>query len=183
MQSPMVALKLYTDRLILRSIHTDDSEAIYSYRSDAKVNKYQGWIPERIEDVYEFIQNRVEAKINIPETWHQLVVIEKSSNRIIGDIGLHFLDKEKKQVELGFTLDKNFQRKGFANEAIQEVIRYLFTELNKHRIITSIDPDNLPSIKLVERLGFRKEAYHIKSIFMNGKWVDDIIYALLKEEI
>jgi RimJ/RimL family protein N-acetyltransferase len=58
----------------------------------------------------------------------------------------------------------------------------LFVELNKHRIITSIDPENTPSIRLVERIGFRKEAHFIESIFIRGKWVDDIVYAMTKKD-
>ena len=111
-----------------------------------------------------------------------MVIIEKQSDKLIGDIGLHFFDVEHQQVEIGCTLDKNFQGKGFATEALAAVFDYLFQKLNKHRIITSIDPENKNSIKLVERLGFRKEAHFVESIFMNGKWVDDLIYALLEKD-
>lgn len=62
------------------------------------------------------------------------------------------------------------------------MIDYLFNELNKHRIITSIDPDNKNSIRLVERIGFRKEAYFVESLFVNEKWVDDLIYALIEKD-
>jgi RimJ/RimL family protein N-acetyltransferase len=54
--------------------------------------------------------------------------------------------------------------------------------LKKHRIITSIDPENTNSIKLVERIGFRKEAHFIESLFINGKWVDDIVYAITRKD-
>ena len=64
----------------------------------------------------------------------------------------------------------------------KKVIDYLFQSLNKHRVITSIDPDNKKSIRLVERMGFRKEAHFIESFYMKGKWVDDLIYAMLKKE-
>ncbi len=56
------------------------------------------------------------------------------------------------------------------------------TSINKHRIIASIDPINIASIKLIERLGFRKEAHFIESLFFHGQWVDDLIYALLEKE-
>ena len=112
----------------------------------------------------------------------QLVIIEKQSDKLIGDIGLHFFDVEHQQVEIGCTLDKNFQGKGFATEALAAVFDYLFQKLNKNRVITSIDPENKNSIRLVKRLGFRKEAHFVESIFMNGKWVDDLIYALLEKD-
>jgi len=54
--------------------------------------------------------------------------------------------------------------------------------LNKHRIIASIDPDDKNSIRLVERIGFRKEAHFVESLLINGKWVDDLIYALIEKD-
>ena len=62
------------------------------------------------------------------------------------------------------------------------LIDYLFKELNKHRIIGSIDPSNIKSINLLEKLGFRREAHFKGSILVNGEWMDDLIYAILKKE-
>ena len=178
----MALLELNTDRLFLRTMNLNDAEAIFAYRSDAFENRYQGWIPKKIEDVYDFINNRITTEVNVANTWHQMVVINRENKKLIGDIGIHFMDEEKKQVELGFTLDKKCQGNGFATESVKQVIEYLFNTLNKHRIIGSIDPRNSSSIKLVERLGFRKEAHFRKSIFIDGEWVDDLIYAMLSED-
>ena len=174
-------MELEAKRLILRSVKQEDKSEIFAYRKDAETNKYQGWIPEIISDVEEFI-NKIPKEINLPDTWFQLVIIEKESNRIIGDVGIHFLGNDNMQCEIGCTLNKLFHNKGYATEALSAVIDYLFNELKKHRIITSIDPENESSIRLVERLGFRKEAHFIESLFINGKWVDDIVYALLSRE-
>ncbi len=62
------------------------------------------------------------------------------------------------------------------------MINYLFNDLNKQRITCSIDPLNQASIKMVERLGFRKEAHFKQSILIDGEWYDDMVYAILKEE-
>ncbi|MBL1231487.1 MAG: GNAT family N-acetyltransferase [Vicingaceae bacterium] len=168
-----------TSRLIIKPISIEDKNAVFEYRSDAETNKYQGWIPKTIDDVVIFI-NKTAKQINLPETWFQLVIQEKETLKIIGDIGIHFFGKENKQVEIGCTLHKKFQHKGYATESLKKVIEYLFNELEKHRIITSIDPENINSIELVKRIGFRKEAHFIESLYINGKWVDDVIFALLK---
>jgi len=159
-------MNIKTDRLFIRPIKLDDKELIFEYRSDSITNKYQGWIPKSIDDVIEFI-GKISKKINIPNTWFQLVILEKESNTLIGDIGIHFLDMENKQIVIGCTLNKKYQAKGYATEALRGVITYLFDNLQKHRITTSIDPENINSIKLVERLGFRKEAHFIESLYLN----------------
>jgi RimJ/RimL family protein N-acetyltransferase len=170
-----------TERAFLRPIEKEDNEQIFSYRSDSETNKYQGWIPKTLNDVNEFISKNPD-EINKPETWFQLVIIEKSTNKIIGDIGIHFIDSDNFQSEIGCTLSKEYQGKGFATETMRATVDYLFKKLYKHRIVTSIDPQNIDSIKLVERIGFRKEGHFKESLLIDGKWVDDIVYALLDRE-
>jgi len=92
------------------------------------------------------------------------------------------LNTDNQQVEIGCTLNKNYQSQGYATEALYKVIDYLFNDLKKHRIIASVDPNNIKSIRLVEGLGFRKEAYFVESLYLNEKWSDDIVFALLRRE-
>ena len=171
-----------TQRTILRPLEPEDNEQIYSYRSDAETNKYQGWIPKSLEDVNEFISKNPK-EFNKPESWFQLVIKQKETDKIIGDIGIHFMDRDNFQCEIGCTLNKDNHGKGYAAEALGAVIDYLFNKLGKHRIITSIDPENTSSINLVKRLGFRKEAHFKQSLLIHGKWVDDIIYAMLRSDL
>ena len=174
-------MKLETHRLLIRPISLDDKNDVFEYRSDSKTNKYQGWIPQTIDEVEEFI-GKISTQIDVPGTWFQFVIIEKETEKIIGDLGIHFLDGDNKQAEFGCTLSKHSQHKGYAMEALVRVIDYLFKELNKHRIIASIDPGNIKSIHLVERIGFRKEAHFVESLWINGTWVDDVIYALIEKD-
>jgi len=166
----------------MRPIQMEDADSIFEYRSDGGVNQYQGWIPKSIHEVHDFITNNVSHEMNRLGTWVQFVVIQKDSNKLIGDIGVHFLTSDSFQVEIGCTINKDFHNKGYATEALKGTISYVFDHLGKRRVIASIDPRNLPSIKLFERLGFRKEAYFRESILINGEWVDDLVYAILKDE-
>jgi len=175
-------MELKSQRLRLQSIRKEHAKEVFDYRSDASINKHQGWIPKNLAEVYDFIDNKVSKNIDKTATWYQLVIINKEDNKVIGDIGIHFLDEDKKQVEFGCTLAKPEHGKGFANEALSEIIRFLFKDLNKHRIVASVDPANLKSIAMLERLNFRKEAHFVKSIWIDGEWVDDVIYAILREE-
>lgn len=181
MNEEIKAATLETDRLVIRPIQMADKDAIFAYRSDGEANKYQGWIPKSINDVEAFI-TKVSKRMNEPKTWFQFVILEKDSLKIIGDIGIHFFDENNHQGEIGCTLNKNHQGHGYATESLSRVIDYLFNELNKHRIITSIDPDNTKSVRLVERIGFRKEAHFVESLLIEGRWADDLIYALIEKD-
>ncbi len=174
--------ELFTERLILRPMQKSDAEAVFQYKSDDEVNKYQNWIPETLNDVVDFIEKRIVSVLDVQGTWFQFVVVRKDSREIIGDIGLHFFDSQKSQVEIGCSISKEHQKQGFATEALTEILKLLFAGLNKHRVIASIDPRNAGSIQLMSRLGMRQEGHFRESLFINGEWVDDLIFAMLKRE-
>jgi len=126
-------------------------------------------LPDTIDDVLYFIENRVSPIIDIKGTWFQFVIIRKEGGEVIGDAGIHFPDSGKNGTGIGCTIDKNYQRFGFATEAMAEIIKLIFTDLKKNRVIASIDPGNFSSIKLAGKLGLRLESHHKKSIFLNGE--------------
>jgi len=171
---------ILTERLFIRKLETNDAQYFYKYRSLPEVYKFQSFIPKNTKDIKVFFE-RLSELPNIQNTWFQLAVCIKDENKLIGDIGIHFLE-DNAQTEIGYTLNPDFQGIGYAKEAVTAVIRYLFFVLGKHRIIASVDPDNKKSIRLLERIGMRKEAHFVKSIKTNDKWMDDCIYAILKEE-
>lgn len=170
-----------TERLIIRLAESEDAESIFSYRSDFAENKYQGWFPDSVEEVRDYISNMPEA-MDIANVCFQFIILTKNENRQIGDMGIIFTGHETMQAEIGCTLNKDFQGKGYATEALTAMVNYLFTSLKKHRVVASIDPRNTPSIRLIERLKFRKEAHFKESYFLRGEWVDDIIYAMLDKD-
>lgn len=168
-----------TKRTLLRPIQKSDNEDIFSYRSDADTNKFQGWIPKTLAEVDNFI-NKKPNEFNIPGSWYQLVIEDSETKEILGDVGVHFIDPL--QCEIGCTISKKHHQKGYATEALIALIGYLFHDLNKHRITASIDPENTDSIRLFEKLKFRKEAHFKQSLLLNGQWVDDVVYAVLSSE-
>jgi len=149
---------LETKRLFIRPIEPGDKEAVFSYRSQREVNKYQGFIPEVLSDVERFIANTAK-EINTPGTWFQLVLILKETGTLIGDIGLHFpeADNLPDTVEIGYTLDSAFHGNGYATEALLAIIENMKTSLGKKTFSASVEPENAPSIRVLERLGFCAE--------------------------
>ncbi|QRQ62144.1 GNAT family N-acetyltransferase [Sphingobacterium multivorum] len=174
-------MRIDSERLAIRPIMPEDSRAIFGYRSDKETNKYQGWIPDSLAEVDEFIAKNPNT-FNLPESWFQLVMTDKIAKAVIGDIGVHFFGAEHLQVELGCTIKKEFQQQGYAKEGLKTVIEALFRQHHKHRITASVAPENKASRQLLTSLGFRQEAHFVKSYFHNGQWEDDVVFAILAEE-
>jgi len=173
---------LYTDRLVIRRLQLNDKEDFFYYRSHKNVIKYQSWKPENIQEIEDFIKSMSEIHPNIPGTWFQMAICIKETGKIIGDTGLHFFETNFMEAEMGYTISPDFQRKGYGIEAVREILNYLLGKLCKHRVFASVDPENKPSIALLERAGMRKEAHFRKNLFVDGEWLDECIYAILDEE-
>ena len=173
---------IVSQRLCLRQLLGDDAETLYFYRSSPKVNQYQCWRPESIEEVHDFIEKQTELLLDTPNIWFQLAICDKQSGAMLGDCGFRFFDQNACQAEIGFPIYPPYQQNGFAKETVKSMIGYLFFELTKHRVIASVDPRNIRSIRVLERVGLRKEAHFRKSFWFDNNWVDDVVYAILADE-
>ncbi len=83
---------------------------------------------------------------------------------------------------VGYKVDQQFQSKGIATEGIAHVIQFAFKRLKLHRIEANIMPDNLASIKVIEKLGFKKEGFSEQYLKINGKWEDHLRFALINKD-
>jgi RimJ/RimL family protein N-acetyltransferase len=176
------SIVLDSPRLVLRRVRPDDAKAVFGYRSDPRTQTCQLWAPDTQEEVEEFINHKVASSPNISGTWFQFAICLRTTGEVIGDCGLHFTEGDSEQVEIGITLSPAQHGLGYAAEAAGSVLKYVFVSLQKHRVFSSVDPENHASIKLLERLGMRREAHHIESVRFRGRWADDLIYAMLARE-
>jgi len=176
------APRIHTDRLILGELKPEDARTMFFYRSSPEVGKYQSWQPKSEQEVEAFIRKVNRTGFNVKDTWCQLGIYLKNSLELIGDMGVHFLPPDDKQIEIGFTISPSHQRNGYATEAVHALLDHAFRNLGKHRVIASVDPKNTASVRLLEKMGMRKEGLFRKSIWTGADWVDDLRYGLLAEE-
>jgi RimJ/RimL family protein N-acetyltransferase len=174
--------EIRTERLTLGSLHASDAQALYEYRSDPEVARYQTWQPGSVEDARVFIDGVQGVAVDTPGTWVQLAIRQQSNARLVGDLGVHFLPDDPRQVEVGFTVDPAFQGRGIGTEALTGLLNHLFGALHKHRVIASVDPRNVPSTALLRRVGMRQEAHFHESLWFKGEWADDLVFAILRSE-
>lgn len=177
----MSILPIETARLRLRHFAERDLEAFLAYRNDPDVARYQGWDKTTREDGEKFIAEMSVLQPGTPEQWFQFALALKANDALIGDIGLR-VDENGQQGMVGYTLASEYQRQGYMTEAMQVVLQMAFETFALHRVIALVDPNNTPSWKLLERLGFRREGHFIEHWFNKGRWVDDYQYALLGRE-
>lgn len=178
-----MAYPLETRRLVLRHFMERDLETFLAYRNDPEVYRFQGWaIPYERAMGEDFIRAMQNADPYQEGEWFQTALELKSSHALIGDVGIFPMKGYHGQARIGFTLARRYWNKGYAREAVTAVIEHLFSGVNLHRILADCDTENHNSMRLLERLGFRREAHHVESYWLGDRWGDEYVYALLERE-
>lgn len=178
----MAGPEILTRRLQLSQLVAGDALALFEYRSDPEVCRYQSFEPGALANVEAFISGLQSNEFGTAGTWFQFGIRLRESGALIGDIGAHFMSDDPRQVEIGFTVSPKYQGQGVGTEAVSGLLRYLLVDCGKHRVIASVDPRNEACIKLLERVGMRREAHFRQSLWFKGEWVDDLVYAVLKSD-
>jgi RimJ/RimL family protein N-acetyltransferase len=174
---------LRTDRLVLRPLQEMDLVAFAAYRSDPNVARYQGWsAPYSLEHARALLEEMRRLEPGTPGHWFQLAVERSSEAGLIGDCVFKVLAQDSRQAQIGFTLAPSFQGQGFATEAVRRLLEFLFADFQIHRVLAVCDTANLPSARLLERVGMRREAHYIENVWFKGAWGDEYLYALLERE-
>ena len=112
---------------------------------------------------------------------HSEFMIEKKDGTRIGHIG-YGKDILHEWVEIGYDVVPSERRKGYAREAIQILVDYLFLYKDIPRITVCTDARNIAAIRAAERTGFKKEGIVRKGGFARGKFVDSCLLGILREE-
>ncbi|PSL48287.1 ribosomal-protein-alanine N-acetyltransferase [Chitinophaga niastensis] len=157
---------LTTDRLVLRQLETTDDKDIFSHRSDDSVNTYlEDFRHSSIEQTQAFI-DRVQKEIAIGKTilW---VITQKGRNKFIGTICLWNISKDEYKAETGYTLDPEFHRMGYMNEALVKVIDFGFNKMKLITIEAYVHENNDSSIQLLLRNKFKQGAAPKKAVGNN----------------
>ncbi len=146
-----------TNRLRLRHLVMDDLNNLFALYSDTEIRRY---FPEgvlNLDDTREELEWHMNGHPRHPELglW---ATIHKETGKFIGRCGLLPWEIDGKlEVEIAYLLDKSFWHQGLATEAAQGIFKYGFEKLNLSRLICLIDPDNIASQRVAERIGMTLE--------------------------
>jgi [ribosomal protein S5]-alanine N-acetyltransferase len=110
-------------------------------------------------------------------------LIERETGKLIGVVNLNEIVRGSFQsAYLGYYLFSPHEGRGYMAEGLLRVLERAFGELGLHRVEANIPPENQRSLRLVERLGFRREGYSPRYLKSGGRWRDHERWALLVEE-
>jgi len=163
--------------ILLRRLATTDLADFQSYRHDPELGRYQGWVATPDHDARDFLDHMNQATLLQPGTWCQIGIADAGSHALIGDIGL-ILASDSRQAEIGFTLRRESQGRGLATAAVKEAIALVFESTSAEKVVGVADTRNLPSIRLLERVGMHKVG--TRKAKSRGKPCTELVYNAIK---
>lgn len=178
----MQPIRLTTKRLVLREIRSEDWVDARVLDSDPIVVRYQSNDVVDEAATREFLAKSIAAQAESPRKVFDLAVTEVGDDRYLGRCGLAIRRVEHKEAELWFNLRRDRWGTGIATEATGALLDFAFGELGLHRVYGDCDPRNVGSARVMEKLGFKREAHLRENWWLKGEWCDSLIYAVLEQE-
>ncbi|MCT2591748.1 GNAT family N-acetyltransferase [Streptomyces sp. N2-109] len=170
-------------RLVLRPFTEEDLDALYETQRREDVTRYLLWNARSREETREALTRRLTQTDLKKEGDNLAIAVEhRESGALLGDFNLAWLSAELGRAEIGFVMHPDHSGHGYATEAGREVLRLGFETYGFHRIIGLCNGDNSSSMRLMERLGMRREAYFVQGEMLKGVRADLAVYAMLGEE-
>ena len=171
-----------TARLTLRPLAVSDAPAMHALFGDPEAMRY--WDAPAAPDAAETAK-RVEWLTQSDPQWHAAwVVIANADDSLVGFVNYHHVVPAYRRLEVGYMLARRCWGQGLMREAMMPFLDHCFGTLNVHRVEAMIEPDNVLSIRLVERLGFRFEGGPLRDrLLVDGTFRSLNVYALLAGEM
>ena len=171
--------EIRTNRLLLRPFRESDYDDLFEFLSQLEDDEFEGYPGITYENGRQHLAYRLGS-----EEFRAIELTE--TGKVIGNIYCGNRDFAAKEV--GYIVNKSYQQQGCAAEALSAVIARAFRE-GAHRVYAECDPRNVPSWKLLEKVGLRREAYFRQNIcfhrdkYGNPIWKDMLVYTILENDM
>ena len=161
----------------LRSWKSGDEESLVEHANNRNV-----WINLRDIFPHPYTQRDAYEWINFAKDQNLIKAIEVEG-KAVGGIGLYIKDDiYARNAEIGYWLGEAFWGKGIVSEAVKEMVALAFKNQQIHRIYASVFAHNKTSMHILAKAGFKEESILKESVLKDGKFVDEHIWALLRNE-
>jgi len=174
--------ELETKRLTLKKIESKHAKELITFWGDENVTKYTDFESftslSNIEDVIQWMGSKFSELSGI--RWG---IFLKKKSKLIGTCGFNsWIINKSNKGEIGYDLHPKYWNQGIMSESLKEILKYGFNEMKLHRIEAFIDPNNITSQKLLEKLKFTKEGCLRDNNYWKGKFQTVLIYSLLQND-
>lgn len=172
--------------IYIRFLEESDAEAMQLLHIKNR-DFFEKYSSTRNEDFYTFDYQLASVKKAVQQREQDerygFGIFLKDSDALIGNIALsEVLRGPLQSCFIGYSLDKEYNGRGYMTEAVKLAVQFAFANLKLHRIEAGVMPHNIGSIKVLEKAGFHKEGIARKNVHINGRWEDHQVLAIIAED-
>lgn len=172
---------LKTERLILRRMLPADADDMFDYARREETSRYLFWSPHgsisHTKEYLKFVSERYRAG-----DFYDWAITLRDGGKMIGTCGFTNINVTHHVGEIGYVINPDYHKKGFAAEAAAAVIKFGFEELDLARIEARFIDENEASLKVTKKLGMTLEGYLRDNIRVKGETRTVGICSILKSE-
>lgn len=164
----------------LRAFEPDDYLSSVKWRNDDHIWSLLGGDKYYVSSCYEkkWIEDAIFDSKSI-----RLAVCLREGDRYVGNVSITNVNQTNRSGESNiFIGDHSCWGKGIGQEAYRLLLEYAFNERGFHRIEAKVLGDNIASLKLHEKVGFKKEGTLRETVFKNGHWQNQVVLSILEQE-
>ncbi|WP_416144799.1 GNAT family N-acetyltransferase [Planococcus koreensis] len=178
-------MELMGNKIYIRFFEDQDAQALLDLHVRNR-EFFQKYSPIFQEESYTLdgIRNFISDSATQRETDKNYAfgIFAKENHKLVGEISLSRVVRGPLQkCMIGYSLDSQFNGKGYTTEAVALAVEFAFIELKLHRVEAGVMPSNTGSIRVLEKAGFHKEGLEQKGVKINGSWEDHYIFSMISE--
>ena len=181
MAFPTTHPELATERLLLRAHHDGDIDSLYALFTDTATMRYWGAPPWTEPAQADAMLARGAAAFSAREAI-RFALVPREGGAMLGSCTLFGHDAQNRRAEMGYILAREAWGKGLMTEALTALLDWGFGPLGLHRVEADVDPRNVPSVAILERLGFVREGFLRERWRVAGEVSDSLFLGLLVPE-
>lgn len=166
---------LIGDNLYLRPAVAEDISATYHWTLQSEPQS-QTCRPFVIKTPQEAAESFAAVSRSLDKMQFMAVPIE--GGKPVAQVSYFDLNQQNRSVELGLIVDPEQRKQGFGAEALRIMIKYLFRHRGLNKVYAQTAACNQPTVKLLEKLGFKRDATLRDHYFIDGQWFNGYIYSL-----
>lgn len=177
LNTTQLAPTLCSEIIYLRPAVEADYAAIKAYRKNPENCRYIR-PPESDEKTMAFVQQLSAPWDFSLGRWNGLVICLQANHRLVGEIAFRIEDWDNQRAEIGYRLSETAAGQGICTQAASLFIDYLFGQLGFFKVVAKCDPRNVASYRVMEKLGFAREAYFKQHYLIADEWTDQVDYGV-----
>ena len=173
--------RIDTERLVLRVYEPAELDALHAMRDHESAVRWLYDDPATIEDSRARLARRI-GLTRFALTGDGIGFAVDRGGEVVGDASLALSSAEHLQAEIGYAVHPGHQGRGYATEAAAAMLDLAFDAFGMHRVVGRIEPRNIASARVLERIGMQREGLLVENELVKGEWQSEAIYALRQSQ-